>query len=88
MVGRLPPAERAASLEDWLQRSREPGFEEELDTLLQAAIRRAAEDYHLWARSEQLTVEAMRATRTWRLRERLVSAPPLRALLARRRGAR
>jgi GalNAc5-diNAcBac-PP-undecaprenol beta-1,3-glucosyltransferase len=86
--GRLPPAERAASLEDWLRRSREPGFEEELETLLRAAIRRAAEDYHLWARGEQLNVEAMRATRTWRLRERLVSAPPLRALRARRREAR
>jgi GalNAc5-diNAcBac-PP-undecaprenol beta-1,3-glucosyltransferase len=84
--GQLPQEERAASLEDWLRRSREPGFVGELDALLQAAIRRAAEDYHLWARNEQLTVQAMRATRTWRLRERLVSAAPLRALRAKRRG--
>ena len=85
--GKLRPEERRASLEDWLRRSREPRFAEELDAMLQAAIRRAAEDYHLWARSEQLTVQSMRGTRTWRLRERLVSVAPLRALLARRRGA-
>ena len=84
--GQLPLEKRTASLEEWLRRSREPGFVEELDALLQAAIRRAAEDYHLWARREQLTVQAMRATRSWRVRERLVSAAPLRALLARRRG--
>lgn len=84
--GQLSIEKRTTSLEDWLRRSREPAFAEELDALLQAAIRRAAEDYHLWARSEQLTVQAMRATRAWRLRERLVSAAPLRALRARRRG--
>ena len=84
----LPTEKRAVALEDWLRRSREPHFTEELDRMLQAAIRRAAEDYHLWARSEQLTVQAMRATRTWRLRERLVSAAPLRALLARRHAGR
>lgn len=86
--GKRPVAERTASLEDWFRRSREPGFAEELDGLLQDALRRAAEDYHLWARSEQLTVQAIRETRVWRVRERLVSARPLRALLARLRGAR
>lgn len=86
--GQLPPEDRTAALEDWFRRSREPGFAEELDVLLQAAIRRAAEDYHLWARTEQLTVQAIRATRSWRVRERLVSSEPLRALLARRRGGR
>jgi len=85
--GKLPPEERRASLEGWFRRSREPGFAEELDSMLEEAIRRAAEDYHLWARSEQLTVQAIRSTRSWRLRERFVSAAPLRALLARRRGA-
>ena len=85
--GQLPPEDRTAALEDWFGRSREPGFAEELDVLLQAAIRGAAEDYHLWARTEQLTVQAIRATRSWRVRE-LVSSAPLRALLARRRGGR
>jgi len=51
--------------------------------MLRDAVRRAAEDYHLWARSEQLTVEAMEASRVWRARERLVTAAPLRRLLAR-----
>jgi hypothetical protein len=82
--GKLPESERTAQLADWLRRSREPGFAEELDTMLQAAIRRAAEDYHLWARNEQLAVEALRGTRTWRLRERIVGIAPLRALFARR----
>jgi GalNAc5-diNAcBac-PP-undecaprenol beta-1,3-glucosyltransferase len=85
--GKVPVEERRAALEGWLRRSREPGFADELDAMLQLAIRRAAEDYHLWARNEQLTVQAIRATRGWRLRERLVSSAPLRALLARRRGA-
>ena len=86
--GKLSVEERTASLEDWFRRSREPDFADELEALLQEAVRRAAEDYHLWARSEQLTVQAIRQTRVWRVRERLVSARPLRALLARRRGGR
>jgi GalNAc5-diNAcBac-PP-undecaprenol beta-1,3-glucosyltransferase len=76
--GKMPDTARAAVLADWLRRSRGPGFAEELDRMLQAAIRRAAEDYHLWARAEQLRVEALRATRTWRLRERLVGFAPRR----------
>jgi glycosyltransferase involved in cell wall biosynthesis len=86
--GKLPESERAASLADWYERSREPGFADELDGLLREAIRRAAEDYHLWARREQLGLEAVHATRTWRLRDRLLGLRPLRALLGRRRGAR
>jgi hypothetical protein len=84
--GQLPEDERTAALEDWFRRSREPGFADELDSMLQAAIRQAAEDYHLWARGEQLTRQAMEATRTWRVRDRLVSAQLLRALRARLRG--
>jgi len=86
--GKLPEEERATQLADWFRRSREPGFAGELDRMLRDAIRRAAEDYHLWAREEQLRVEALRGTRTWRLRERLVRLAPLRSLLARRPGAR
>jgi hypothetical protein len=82
--GKLPEAERTARLADWFRRSREPGFAEEIDLLLREAIGRAAEEYHLWARREQLTVEALHASRTWRARERLIRLPPLRALLARR----
>ena len=69
----LPEDERASVLESWLQRSREPGFAEEVDTMLATALREAAEDYHLWAWSEQNAVKELRGTRTWRARERLLS---------------
>ena len=82
--GDMPEEERAARLAGWLRRSREPGFADELDDLLRGAIQRAAEDYHLWARREQLLVEAIRGTRTWALRSRLMRTPGVRALLARR----
>ena len=55
--------------------------------MLQAAIRGAAEDYHLWARSEQLQVRELRATLTWRVRAAVLRRAP-RVLLARRRAAR
>lgn len=86
--GKLPDEERAAHIADWLRRSREPGFGDELDAIAQAAIRRGAEDYHLWARAEQLRVEAMRRTRTWRVRDRVLRNRLLRALRARRPATR
>ena len=82
--GKVPDAERAATLAEWLRRSREPGFEDELDVMLRDAIRRAAEDYHVWARREQLAVETLLATRTWRLRTRLLGVKALRKPRARR----
>ncbi len=83
VFGKLPEAERAVQLADWFRRSREPGFAAELEDMLHEAVRLAAEDYHLWARQEQLTVREIRSTRTWRLRDRLVRIGPVRALLAR-----
>ena len=82
--GGLPEDERAAHLRTWLDRTREPGFAEELDAMLREAIGRAAEDYHIWARTEELDARAMRRTRTWRARERLLRLQPLRTLFARR----
>jgi GalNAc5-diNAcBac-PP-undecaprenol beta-1,3-glucosyltransferase len=76
--GKVPDAKRAAVLADWLRRSREHGFAGEIDGLLREAIRRGAEDYHLWARAEQLRVEALRASRLWTLRDRLVRLLPRR----------
>ena len=55
--------------------------------MLREATQQAADDYHLWARGEQLTVQAMRSSRTWRLRERLLRFAPLRAALARKPDA-
>jgi len=84
VFGKLPDAERAGQLAGWFRRSRERGFADELDDRLRDAVRLAAEDYHLWARREQLSVREIRSTRTWRLRDRLVRIRPVRALLARR----
>lgn len=81
----LPDEDRAEAFAGWFRRSREPGFTEELEVLVRASLLRGAEDFHLWARREHLHVEAMRSTRTWRLRERAVRTPLLRALLARSR---
>jgi glycosyltransferase involved in cell wall biosynthesis len=67
----LPEEERAAALAGWYRRSRQPGFEAELDVLFRRAVVTAAEDYHLWARDEQRNAEALRSSRVWRLRERL-----------------
>ncbi len=68
----IPEEQRAAALAEWLRRSRDAGFADELDVLLRRATTRAAEDYHLWARSEQRNVQAVRSSRTWRLRRLLL----------------
>ena len=68
----IPDEARATALADWLRRSREPGFADELDLLLRHATMKAAEDYHLWARDEQRNAEALRSSRTWRLRRLLL----------------
>jgi hypothetical protein len=74
----VPERERQEVLRAWFERSRRPGFRAEADELLRAAVLRAAEDYHLWAWREQQALAAMRATRTWRLRDRLVAFVPSR----------
>lgn len=86
----VPDAERAAHIADWLRRLREPGFAEELNAIVREAIPRGVEDYHLWARREQLIVEAcaraepggcatgssrsVRCERFWRAGESLTAA--------------
>jgi len=83
--GGLPENERAAQLRTWLERTRDPGFRQELDAMLNDAIVRAAEGYHIWARTEELDAWSMRRTRTWRAREWLLRIGPLRGVIARRR---
>ena len=85
---RLPVQERVIALEDWFRRSREPGFADELHQKLLVAIRRAGENERISARKAELMAEEMIATRTWRLRGRLIRIAPVRALLARRQTAR
>jgi glycosyltransferase involved in cell wall biosynthesis len=69
----FPEDERVAVLSEWFGRSRRPGFRVEADELFRRAVLRAAEDYHLWAWRERRAIATMRATRTWRMRERLVA---------------
>lgn len=84
----LPEEERARVLADWFERSRRPAFREEIDALMETAIRRGGEDARLDARKLELWLEAIRSTRTWRAHDWLVGFRPLRALLARRPEAR
>ncbi len=85
---RFTDEQRARFLADWLRRSREPGFAEELDKMLRAAMRRGGEDFRIRAREAELTLEAIQATRTWRLRRRLAGLRPLRALFGKPREGR
>jgi len=85
---RFGDVERERALADWLRRSREPGFGGELDSMLRAAMRRSGEDFRIRAREAELTLEAIQATRTWRLRRRLAELRPLRALFGRPREGR
>lgn len=81
--GKIADEERAAVLAEWFRRSREQGFDEKLESMLGQAIRTAAEDYHLWARNEQRSAEALRTSRTWRLRARLPRRLSMRRLARR-----
>jgi GalNAc5-diNAcBac-PP-undecaprenol beta-1,3-glucosyltransferase len=82
----LADSAREKALGEWFRRSRTPGFRDELDEMFAASVRRAAEDFHVSVRKTKLAEQALRATRTWRLREWLLRPARLRALLARRRS--
>jgi glycosyltransferase involved in cell wall biosynthesis len=84
----VPDEERARILADWFERSRRPGFREEIDALMVEAVYRGGENSRLQARKHEIWLESIQGTRTWRAHEWLTGFRPLRALLARRRGAR
>jgi len=65
--------DRVRAVSDWFDRSRRPGFREEIDDLLHEAIIRAGERFRLKARRYQLMLHTMQSTRTWRLRERVIA---------------
>lgn len=95
-----PDVQRASELERWTARLAEPRFRSELDELVADAIRRSAIEHRLWALDLEERVEALEggpaedalaallATRTFRLRERLLRNGLLRRLLARSPAAR
>lgn len=80
--------ERIAELELWWQRSLDPAFPAELDTLVAEAARRAAERLKLTAVRLERELERVQATRWWRTRRAVAELRPVRALRARRREAR
>jgi glycosyltransferase involved in cell wall biosynthesis len=85
---RFTDGERARFLDDWLRRSREPGFTDELDAMLGDAVRRAGEDLRIHARELELSLGSIRATRWWRLRAGAARSWPLQRLRAIRREDR
>jgi glycosyltransferase involved in cell wall biosynthesis len=70
--GSTPEAERAELVVGWYARSRAPGFRDEIDCLLQDAVRRAAEKYRLQAWRSAAAIVELEATRTFRLRRRIL----------------
>ena len=80
--------ERVDELEQWWRRSREPGFATELETSVAEAARRAAERLKLTSVRLERELQAVQTTRWWRARVRVAEVKPVRALRARRRGAR
>lgn len=65
-------SERVEVVASWFERSRQPGFRDEIDAMLEEAVIRAGERFRLKARRYQLALQTIQATRTWRLRERIL----------------
>lgn len=77
-------SERVAELEHWWGRIQESGFADELATEIADAIREGAVMREARIHELEGTIREIQATRLWRLRTRLATSPPLRALRARR----
>lgn len=87
-AGRRPAERDASELAEWLRRSREPDFRDQLQQELAAAIRRRAQLLEMQKHQLERDLRVITATRTWRLRGRLLRVAALRALLARSAAAR
>jgi len=81
-------AERVAELEYWQRKIVDPAFSAELDALAVFAARRAAERLKLTTVRLEHELDRIRRTRWWRARRAVAELRPVRALRARRRGAR
>jgi glycosyltransferase involved in cell wall biosynthesis len=71
--GDIPEDEREGALAGWFERSRRPGFREEIDALLADAMRRAGEKYRLEAWRSAREIGVLASTRTWRARQTVLS---------------
>jgi glycosyltransferase involved in cell wall biosynthesis len=79
--------ERVAELEQWWQRSLDPAFPAELESLVADAARAAAERLKLTAVRLERELERVQASRWWRARRVVAELRPVRVLRARRREA-
>jgi len=84
----LTVTERVAELERWWRKMEEPGFADELATGVADATRDVAIRHEARIHELHGLIRDIQATRSWRLRTRLVTSWPLRVLLAARREAR
>lgn len=84
----IPVGARVAELEQWWSRIQEPGFAEELAKEIAEVVREGAVTREARIHELKDIIREIQATQLWRFRTRLATSPPLRALLARRRGAR
>jgi glycosyltransferase involved in cell wall biosynthesis len=87
----LTSEQRVAELESWWERCREPGFQAELDGIVEEQIRTLAIDLKIQAmdlKERVAELERGTANRRLRVKRALAALLPVRALLAKRRAAR
>ena len=84
----VPAAERVAELESWWNRIQEPGFEDELERIVADVVREGAVSREARIHELKDAIGEIQRTRWWRLRASIATSPPIRALLAGRRGRR
>jgi hypothetical protein len=87
----LTAEQRVAELESWWERCREPGFQAELDGIIEEQIRSLALDLKIQAmdlKDRVAELERRTASRRLRAKRAIAALPPVRAFLARRRAAR
>ena len=81
----MTAVERAAELDLWQGRIRDPQFPAELDAMVATAARGAAERLKLKSMRLERELERIQRTRWWRARRAVAELKPVRALRARRR---
>lgn len=87
----LTAEQRVAELESWWERCREPGFQAELDGIIEEQIRSLALDLKIQAmdlKDRVAELERRTASRRLRAKRAIAALSPVRALLAKRRAGR
>jgi hypothetical protein len=89
--GHLSTEQRVAELRQWWERSREPGFQAELDGLIEEQIRWRALDLKIQAmelKDRVAELERRHASPWLRTKRAVAALRPVEAFLARRRAGR